>query len=249
MPGQQMLMVRSDTELQSGGTPGSTPGGLCIREDTQFVSVSALGEPHQHQHQLQLQQRSGGRTPRAPPPSPRGLGIREDTQFGGFGCAPGALGGGRPTPPSTGPGGLCIREDTQFVSMAAVAGAGSGAGAQVATYPWTGGPSCPGSAAGAQVGKWGFAPGADDTLALLSGGALGGYLSRELHGRRLSGEEQEEDINSEVHPGDAVPSCAWPLVAPAGRVTEPDGLCGCSLTALRRPGLSCSAAGRGGGPQ
>lgn len=184
-PGQQRLMVRRDTELQSGGTPG----GLCIREDTQFVSVAALGE--------QLQQRSGARTPRAPPPLPCGLGVLSDTQFGGFGCTPGTLGGERATPPSTGPGRLCIREDTQFVSVAAVAAAGSSSDALGAHCPRMGGSSCPGSAAGAQVGKWGFAPGADDTLALLSGGAGGGYLPRKLHGLCLSGAEQEEDLDSE----------------------------------------------------
>lgn len=109
-----------------------------------------------------------------------GFCIREDTLFMGPAAQlPAGAAEGRPASPAS--RGFSIREDTLFALPAAGAAA-SGAGA-FGRRRGSGG-----SPATAQVSKWGFAPGADDTLQLDLGldtqaldtqalGQLGGGLS------------------------------------------------------------------------
>ncbi|KAL4440602.1 hypothetical protein ABPG75_003603 [Micractinium tetrahymenae] len=139
--------------MHTDAAPEAAAGGFCIREDTLFLGGSGrdaaaspaaqagggLGAPAQHQP--------------APAASPAGLGfaIREDTQFVGLGLS----------------GGRAAAAGAASPSWSSEAGGSTGdlLGAQLGGLPGADG-SPAHSASVAQVSKWGFAPGADDTWAL-----------------------------------------------------------------------------------
>ncbi|PSC71993.1 mitotic checkpoint serine threonine-kinase BUB1 [Micractinium conductrix] len=152
------------------GRPSGSPSGFCIRDDTMFVTVPADGEEEGAAQAAAAMGGGGDASPASPGMSGGGFSIREDTMFVTVamqreeeedeelaGAAPDAAADAPPAaeaqptcsyepspvpaaaPPASGGlfGGFEIREDTMFMGAAALV-----------------------------VNKWGFAPGADDTLAL-----------------------------------------------------------------------------------
>lgn len=165
--------IREDTQFVPGVEPASrNGGGFSIREDTQFISAAtgagvASGggggfSVREDTHFLSAPAAAVGSS------SGVGFSIREDTQFmGPFAAA--AQGSG-----------FSIPEDTEYLAVPAAAGRAQGPTAKPAAGLHARGGKAPAvkdAAAEAQVSKWGFAPGADDTLQLDLGHEMSDILA------------------------------------------------------------------------
>ncbi|PRW05791.1 mitotic checkpoint serine threonine- kinase BUB1 [Chlorella sorokiniana] len=170
-----MAGAAADGHAAAAG-PARSPGGFCIREDTQFITVAVDPEEELDEKQ-QLQDEPAAAQPAAAPaaaPAPAfgGFSIREDTQFIGLG------GGASPTPSpepaaalgGSGGSGRLLPQKRPLGARDGSTGdlLGDHTGGSSSRLDDDASPTLSGGAV--QLNKWGFAPGADDTLAINLGG-------------------------------------------------------------------------------